>query len=445
MTDIEFWLLIIAIFILILISAFFSSSETALTAASDARMHQLSKKGDKRASIVKDLRSNRDLLISTLLIGNNAVNVLASALATGTAITLFGEGGVAFAAIVMTLILVIFAEVLPKSYAFKNSDIFSLRVALPVKLTVRVLKPISQLIGFTVTLFFKQQKETTSSSNMEEELRGLIKLHSSSGDNSDRERGAMLSSVLDLKVISVEEIMKHRSDVAMIDYNMNYPSILKQVRESSYTRHPVFSGKVENIIGVLHVKDLLKKISNDNINSNGITNIESIISQVYFVPETTTLYDQLQAFRKRREHFAVVVDEYGDFRGIITLEDILEEIVGEIDDEYDDTLPGLSSQNDGSWIVKGDITIRDLNVLLNIINQTIDLGLPLDSSVNKQFEKKSKHTNYFFSNGIDLMYEFFNLERKFKNKILSQSVKLIGSNTYLNRFFTQVADKGLNF
>ena len=369
MTDIEFWLLIIAIFILILISAFFSSSETALTAASDARMHQLSKKGDKRASIVKDLRSNRDLLISTLLIGNNAVNVLASALATGTAITLFGEGGVAFAAIVMTLILVIFAEVLPKSYAFKNSDIFSLRVALPVKLTVRILKPISQLIGFTVTLFFKQQKETTSSSNMEEELRGLIKLHSSSGDNSDRERGAMLSSVLDLKVITVEEIMKHRSDVAMIDYNMNYSSILKQVRESSYTRHPVFSGKVENIIGVLHVKDLLKKIGNDNINSNGVTNIGSIISQVYFVPETTTLYDQLQAFRKRREHFAVVVDEYGDFRGIITLEDILEEIVGEIDDEYDDTLPGLSSQKDGSWIVKGDITIRDLN-------RTFDMDLP---------------------------------------------------------------------
>ena len=366
MTDIEFWLLIIAIFILIIISAFFSSSETALTAASDARMHQLSKKGDKRASIVKDLRSNRDLLISTLLIGNNAVNVLASALATGTAITLFGEGGVAFAAIVMTLILVIFAEVLPKTYAFKNSDKFSLRVALPVKLTVRILKPISQLIGFTVSLVFKQQKDTTS--NMEEELRGLIKLHSSGGDNSDRERGAMLSSVLDLKIITVEEIMKHRSDVVMIDYKMDYSSILKQVRESSYTRHPVFSGKVENIIGVLHVKDILKKFSDDN-SYNGPSDIGNIISQVYFVPETTSLYDQLQAFRKRREHFAVVVDEYGDFRGIITLEDILEEIVGEIDDEYDNTLPGLSSQKDGSWIVKGDITIRDLN-------RTFDIDLP---------------------------------------------------------------------
>ena len=156
MTDIEFWLLIIAIFILIIISAFFSSSETALTAVSDARMHQISKKGDERASIVKTLRAKRDLLISALLIGNNAVNVLASALATSTAITLFGEGGVAFAAVIMTLILVVFAEVLPKSYAFKNADVFSLRVARLVQITVRVLQPFSKLIGFTVSLFFKE-------------------------------------------------------------------------------------------------------------------------------------------------------------------------------------------------------------------------------------------------------------------------------------------------
>ena len=144
MNSVEFWLLMIAIFILILISAFFSSSETALTAASDARMHQLSRKGDKRASLVKNLRSKRDVLISSLLIGNNAVNVLASALATSTAITLLGEGGVAFAAIVMTLILVIFAEVVPKTYAFNNADNFSLKVARPVKIAVKILKPFSQ-------------------------------------------------------------------------------------------------------------------------------------------------------------------------------------------------------------------------------------------------------------------------------------------------------------
>ena len=370
MTSVEFWLLMIAIFILILISAFFSSSETALTAASDARMHQLSRKGDKRASLVKNLRSKRDVLISSLLIGNNAVNVLASALATSTAITLLGEGGVAFAAIVMTLILVIFAEVVPKTYAFNNADNFSLKVARPVKIAVKILKPFSQLIGFTVSLFIKEQRDNENS--REEELRGLIKLHSAGGDFSDRERGAMLSSVLDLRIITVEEIMKHRSNVVMIDYNTDYVSLIDKVQNSSYTRHPVFSGKTDNIIGVLHVKDLLKKINSaDKINNMNYSeiNIGSMISPVYFVPETTSLYDQLQAFRKRREHFAIVVDEYGDFRGIITLEDILEEIVGEIDDEYDNTLPGLSSQKDGSWIVKGDITIRDLN-------RTFDIDLP---------------------------------------------------------------------
>ncbi len=366
MTDIEFWLLIIGIFILILISAFFSSSETALTAVSDARMHQISKKGDKRASLVKDLRAKRDLLISAILIGNNAVNVLASALATSIAITILGEGGVAFAAVIMTLILVVFAEVLPKSYAFKNADKFSLIVARPIKIIVKILSPISKIIELTVSFFFKEKKE--SSTNREEELRGLIKLHSAGGDNSDRERGAMLSSVLDLRVITVEEIMKHRSDVVMIDYNTDHPSIIAKVQDSSFTRHPVFSGREDNIVGVLHVKDILKKINKNDFQNNNI-DFGNMISPVYFVPETTSLYDQLQAFRKRREHFAVVVDEYGDFRGIITLEDILEEIVGEIDDEYDNTLPGLTSQKDGSWIVKGDITIRDLN-------RTFDIDLP---------------------------------------------------------------------
>ena len=369
MTEIEFWLLIIAIFILIIISAFFSSSETALTAASDARMHQLSKKGDKRASIVKDLRSNRDLLISTLLIGNNAVNVLASALATGTAITLFGEGGVAFAAIVMTLILVIFAEVLPKTYAFKNSDKFSLRVALPVKLTVRILKPISQLIGFTVSLVFKQQKDTTS--NMEEELRGLIKLHSSGGDNSDRERGAMLSSVLDLKIITVEEIMKHRSDVVMIDYKMDYSSILKQVRESSYTRHPVFSGKVENIIGVLHVKDILTFWNNDK---DFI--LENIIRKVIISAPSSLISDLFQEMRRTKVHLSIVVDEHGGTDGLITIEDLLEEITGEIEDEHDTNFNRILNDNlDNSIIVDARIPIIELENYYSckLINSSIEV------------------------------------------------------------------------
>ena len=182
----------------------------------------------------------------------------------------------------------------------------------------------------------------------------------------------MLSSVLDLKSISVEDVMKHRSNVFMIDIDQKKSLIIKKIFESSFTRHPVYSGKIDNIIGVLHAKELLKSFSVDSLDNNNSTKnikISKIISPPYFVPETTSLYDQLQAFRNRREHFAVVVDEYGDFRGIITLEDILEEIVGEIDDEHDAKIPGLTSQKDGSWIVMGDITIRDLN-------RTFDIDLP---------------------------------------------------------------------
>jgi Mg2+/Co2+ transporter CorB len=221
-----------------------------------------------------------------------------------------------------------------------------------------------------VSLFIKKSKDIEN--NREEELRGLIKLHSSGGDLSDRERGAMLSSVLDLRIITVEEIMKHRSNVVMIDVDIDPKLLIEKILKSSFTRHPVFSGKIDNIIGVLHVKALLKSLENNEFfsedNSSSLA-IGNITSPVFFIPETTSLYDQLQAFRKRREHFAVVVDEYGDFRGIITLEDILEEIVGEIDDEHDTNLPGLTSQKDGSWIVKGEITIRDLNI-------TFDMDLP---------------------------------------------------------------------
>ena len=366
MSETEFWLLLIAIIALIIISALFSSSETALTAASDARMHQFARKGNRRARIVNELRSKKELLISSLLIGNNAVNILASALATSTAITLFGEGGVAFATIVMTILLVVFAEVLPKTYAFNHADSFSLAVAPIVKIIFKCLAPASKLISFIIPIFIKETKETKY--NREEELRGLIKLHIAGGDNIDKEKGAMLSSVLDLQSITVEEVMKHRSNVDMIDVDEKIDKILSHVVQSSYTRHPIFSEKQENIIGVLHVKEILKKLKQTEFSFDGLE-IKEMASEVYFVPETTLLYDQLQSFKKRREHFAVVVNEYGDFRGIITLEDILEEIVGEIDDEHDNPIPGIKSYKDGSWKINGDVTIRDLN-------RTFDLDLP---------------------------------------------------------------------
>ena len=353
------WLLALTVGLLIVASAFFSSAETALTAASDARMRQLANKGNKRAKIVEKLRADREGLIGSILIGNNAVNVLGSALATSFAIALFGEGGLVWATIGMTVLLVVFAEVMPKTYAFTYADSYALRIAPVLQLVVRALSPLSVGIRLLATQIIRPNPDANE--NREEELRGLIELQGNDGNADDRERKAMLSSILDLNEISVEAIMTHRGTVSMINADDQVEDILRYVLNSPHTRHPVFSGKSDNIVGVLHVKDLLRAVGEAETGMTLPETVQNIASDAYFIPETTLLFDQLQAFRSRREHFAVVVDEYGDFRGIVTLEDILEEIVGDIDDEHDIDLAGLTPQADGSWLVDGNVTIRDLN------------------------------------------------------------------------------------
>ena len=357
------WTISALIVILILLSAFFSSAETALTAASDARMRQLATKGNKNAKIVEALRADREGLIGAILIGNNAVNVLASAIATSLFITLYGEAGLLWATMTMTVLLVVFAEVMPKTYALTFADRYALTIAPVIRIIVLALSPLALAIRWLASITIRARSDEDS--DREEELRGLIELHGADGDDDDRETQAMLSSILDLNELTVEQIMTHRGSVSMINADDDLDDILRRVLESPHTRHPVFSGTSDNIIGVLHVKDLLRSIGHlgENVNENGDGNkfVQDIASPAYFIPETTLLFDQLQSFRSRREHFAVVVDEYGDFRGIVTLEDILEEIVGDIDDEHDIDLPGLTPQADGSWLVDGSVTIRDLN------------------------------------------------------------------------------------
>lgn len=357
------WTISALIVILILASAFFSSAETALTAASDARMRQLATKGNKNAKIVEALRADREGLIGAILIGNNAVNVLASAIATSLFIAIYGEAGLLWATITMTVLLVVFAEVMPKTYALTYADRYALTIAPVIRIVVLLLSPLALAIRWLASITIRAKSDDDT--DREEELRGLIELHGADGDEDDRETQAMLSSILDLNELTVEQIMTHRGSVSMINADDDLDDILRRVLESPHTRHPVFSGTSDNIIGVLHVKDLLRSIGHlgENVNGNGNGNkfVQDIASPAYFIPETTLLFDQLQSFRSRREHFAVVVDEYGDFRGIVTLEDILEEIVGDIDDEHDIDLPGLTAQADGSWLVDGSVTIRDLN------------------------------------------------------------------------------------
>ncbi len=363
--------IICVIILLICLSAFFSSAETALTAASDARMRQLTRKGSKRAQIVEKLRKNRERLIGAILVGNNAVNVLASAIATSVAISFAGENGVVLATIFMTILLVLFAEVLPKSYAINHADEFALRIAYPVRIIVWLLIPVTAAIRIIVLSILGKRKKIV---DREEELRGLIRLHTEdTTDEESRETGAMLSSVLDLGDITVEEIMTHRAAVTSLNIEDKPEDILSFILQSPHTRHPIYSESPENIVGILHVKDLLRQLHAQTDSESLDIDIAQIATVPYFVPETTQLFAQLQAFRSRREHFAIVVDEYGDLRGIVTLEDILEEIVGEIDDEHDIGLAGLTPQPDGSYIVDGTVTIRD-------INRALDLELPDDQA-----------------------------------------------------------------
>ena len=267
----------------------------------------------------------------------------------------------------MTVVLVIFAEVMPKTYAFTYADRYALAIAPAVRLVVLILSPLSLGLRFIATRLIRQKQD--AGEDREEELRGMIELHGADGDVDDLETSAMLSSVLDLNELSVEQIMTHRAEVSMVDADDDLDVILRNVLASPHTRHPIYSGNPDNIVGVLHVKDLLRAIGNNpTAGANKVQapdgsaiSVLNIASEPYFIPETTLLFDQLQSFRNRREHFAVVVDEYGDLQGIVTLEDILEEIVGDIDDEHDIDLPGLNAQADGSWIVDGGVTIRDLN------------------------------------------------------------------------------------
>ena len=358
----EFWFSIGAIVACLVMSGFFSGSETALTASSKARMHGLEQKGDKRAKIVNEVRSKREKMIGALLLGNNLVNILASAMATGVLITLFGDNGVFYATIIMTAAILIFSEVLPKTYALYHADSMAMFVAPVIKWMIVIFSPVSDIVARIVRLtlkLFGTDIHVVAVGSDVEELRGAIELHQSP-DEEVQEQRAMLRSILDLADVWVGEIMTHRKNIVTIDLDQPLEKVVQEVLDCQYTRIPVWRSSPDNIVGVIHAKALLRELQIAGGDIRGIR-AEKLASDPWFVPDTTTLFDQLQAFRKRREHFALVVDEYGTLMGLVTLEDILEEIVGEIDDQHDAVVSGVRRQPNGSYMIDGTVTIRDLN------------------------------------------------------------------------------------
>ena len=356
------WLALIVV--LLFLSALFSGSETALTAASRAQMLHLAKRGNRRAQLVNRLIARRERLIGAILLGNNLVNILASALATSLLIAVFGDAGVAYATVVMTALVLIFAEVMPKTYAIHNANRSALQVAPVIGVLVALLGPPVRVVQAVARVLLRLVGVRIGAGghllSPGEELLGAVDLHISEGRMAKTDRD-MLGGILDLPDVQVDEIMVHRTAITMIDAGLPVDRIVDEVLASPFTRIPLWRDDPENIIGVLHAKDLLAALHQrgDALGADGVVRLARA---PWFVPDTTPLIGQLNAFRERRAHFALVVDEYGALQGLVTLEDILEEIVGDIVDEHDDIAAGaIRREPSGGYVVEGTVTVRDLN------------------------------------------------------------------------------------
>lgn len=381
--DTAFWLTSGAIILLLVMSAFFSGSETALTAASRGKLRSQADKGSVGAERALNITEDSERLIGSVLLGNNLVNILAASLATALFTRLFGESGVALATLVMTLLVLIFAEVLPKTYAITNAETAAAKVSAPIRIVVLVFAPVVNVVRALVRQMLKVLGVETDPDSqilsVHEEIAGALELGHQEGVVEKEQRDRLLGA-LDLAERDVEEIMLHRSEIEMVNCEDSPEDVIAQCLKSAHTRLPVYRDDPENIVGVVHAKDLLRAIDKMLRRPDGLTgsldgfDLMDVVRKPYFVPETTTLEEQMRQFLAQSSHFALVVDEYGGLQGLITLEDILEEIVGEITDEFDindEQRPRAGA--DGAYEIEGAMTIRDLN-------RELDWDLPDDEA-----------------------------------------------------------------
>jgi Mg2+/Co2+ transporter CorB len=363
----EIWLTGGAILLLIVLSFLFSGTETGMTAASRGRLHSLATAGDPRARLVEKLTERKDRLVGALLIGNNLVNILASALATSLLLSFFGEAGVVYATFIMTALLVIFSEILPKSLALARPEQFALFVSPFARFVVLLFGPLSTaanlFVRMLLSLFGLNLSRDEPLLSPHEELRGTVEVLHREGQFVKQERDRV-GGLLDLVDLEVSDIMVHRTNMRMVNADDPPEVVVREVLKSPNTRLPLYRNTTDNIVGVIHAKDLLRALHEVGNDPSKI-DLMKVATKPWFVPDTTTVHDQLNAFLRRKSHFAIVVDEYGEVEGLVTLEDIVEEIVGEIADEHDIDIQGVKQEADGSVVVDGSVPIRDLNRALD--------------------------------------------------------------------------------
>ncbi|MCF8512293.1 MAG: HlyC/CorC family transporter [Rhodobacteraceae bacterium] len=366
--DTTFWLTALGILCLLVMSAFFSGSETALTAASRGKLKQQADKGSSGAKTAMHVTEDSERMIGALLLGNNIVNILAASLATALLTKTFGDSGVALATAVMTILVLVFGEVMPKTLAITFPEAVATRVAPVIRVMILVFSPVISLVRLLVRgllmLVGVRADPNSKFLALREEIVGAISLGHSEGAMEKEDRDRLLGA-LDLGDRAVDEIMKHRRQIEMVNADLAPDALIAAVLASAHSRLPVYRGDEENILGVIHAKDLLREVERLRRAGEGLENLDvvKVAMKPYFIPDTTALDEQMRQFLKRRTHFAIVVDEYGAIQGLITLEDILEEIVGEITDEFDVIArdSGLTQEEGGAWLVDGAMTIRDLN------------------------------------------------------------------------------------
>jgi Mg2+/Co2+ transporter CorB len=357
------WLSLLIVLASLFLSAFFSAGETSLTAASRARLTRMQNQGNRRAAVVLRLLETRERMIGALLLGNNVANIGASTLTTGLLLAWFGDVGVLYATVVMSVVVIVFAEVLPKTAAISSPERIALLVGRPVTWVVKIFGPVLAAIEWLVRWMLRpfgiRVGENPSILPPHEEIRGTVDLMHREGGVEKLDRD-MMDGLLDLNELTVSDVMVHRTEMLTINADDPPDKIVDTALKAQFTRIPLWRGTPENIIGILHAKDLLRALHDAEGELSRI-DVMAIALPPWFVPDIRALSDQLKAFRRRKTHFALVVDEYGEVEGLVTLEDILEEIVGDISDEHDVPVPGVRPQPDGSVNVDGAVPIRDLN------------------------------------------------------------------------------------
>jgi Mg2+/Co2+ transporter CorB len=356
---------VICIILLLAFSSFLAAAETAITASSPGKIQKLKAKGNLRADLVLMILKTKEQVISTLLIGNSLINTICTTMATGIFIEWLGDNlGTIVSSAVMAIVIIVFAEVVPKAIAVAKAEEIAIFASPIIRVFLRILRPLNYVLDLIIKIFcyiFKINLKSTISGT--DEVRGVIEHHHQEGNVYKVDRD-MLGGVLDIRDMVVSEIMVHRSSMVSIDIDLPNEEIISYALSSAYTRIPVWKNNQENVIGVLHIKDLLRKLY-DSGNDLKNFNIKDSITEPWFIPDHALVIQQLNAFRDKKNHLAIVVDEYGGLQGIITLEDILEEIVGQIYDEHDSFIHDIRQKSETEFIIDGATTIRDLNRELN--------------------------------------------------------------------------------